>query len=326
MNISVKTAMSELSFIASDIFADSPKPCHLAFLSSFPVLFGRSSFVNDELYVDIGVKGLPGSPFDCIARMPESEFTKLGVTIFHERRHCDQHFGVNVPFEATVSFAARYNNGEWYNQYMHHLPFEIDAERYGISQFWDTLSERFPFDADRMMLDYVNFRADGICIYCIPHKPEGYQSRREVEVVFDRAYADSLNKPRESFVLPRGQCCEDEFVNILRLNDRNSSPFWDFYWDNFSGKIPGRTIDRNMVAVGMVRHEEEYRQQFGSVLDDISFESCFGRSYDSFLKSEPKRKAPAVAPKKNAGASARCLALAEEIEQKSPDGGDFDYS
>lgn len=66
--------------------------------------------------------------------------------------------------------------------YMYHLPFEIDAERFGVLRFWD--------------------------------EPEGYKSRSQVEKAFEKAYTESLENPRKLFFdcIPIENRCRDEFI------------------------------------------------------------------------------------------------------------------
>lgn len=80
------------------------------------------------------------------------------VSMFHERRHCDQ-FSTNFENDPDMKygFLAKQNNPEWYACHYPYFTYEVDAVYYGIKDTYDLLCEEYGSDsAEQYILQYID--------------------------------------------------------------------------------------------------------------------------------------------------------------------------
>ena len=187
----------------------------------------------------------------------DRNFVKIGVTLFHEVDHYQQHTKEHIK-ECLLSELSKYNNDSYYKESWHELPHEIHAEYSGVMTMWEVMEQEFTLEqADACMLDYINQKADHTR-YIIPPAPEGYQSKTEVEHAFEEAYERSLTKVRK--FQPNFLRYKDEASRLL-TDDGILRIEYQRHYHTLIGNIPGEQKDRLMSSLVVHLHpelQEEY--------------------------------------------------------------------
>lgn len=158
--------------------------------------------INSHLSViEVGIK--PASIKFPKRYMPilDSEFIKIGTTMFHEFGHYKRMIDANTPKEIQMSDLSKCYNNEYYAINHHRLPHEIDAEYTGVMSMWSALESEYPEYADKLMFEYLNDRTTEAGrakkLYMIERPENGFQSKQQVKELFNEAYEKSLAEKRE---------------------------------------------------------------------------------------------------------------------------------
>lgn len=197
-----------------------------------PSLSMGSGFVEfgDDLsshQMVIGTSPLSQSIFSKNQPTDDLTFVKLGVTTFHELSHVEQHVSANTPKAVLLSDLSKHGNNQYYKENWNKFPFEIDAEYVGVTTTWSYLKELSPTHADHLMLEHLTDRAERT-IYMIKIPDNGFQSKEQIESLFEEAYDWSLDCKRN---FPLGFLrFDDEISKLLTVDrgilDRKYEPFY----------------------------------------------------------------------------------------------------
>lgn len=167
---------------------------------------GKVRYKNDKLAnIAIGTYPLSISFPAKYLPMKDLDFVKMGVTTFHELTHCKRSMSENTLKEILISDLSKCYNKEYYCAEHHRLPHEIDAEYNGVMSMWSTMKNEWPGVADKLMIDYLNYRTESSDhvkkLYMIERPECGFQSKQQVKDLFEEAYEKSLTEKRR---LPNG--------------------------------------------------------------------------------------------------------------------------
>lgn len=249
----------------------------------FPISFGKTNLYDENRqFVTIGAK-----EFSLFRRKPDDRsVVTMGVSLFHEFRHCRQNLGKNVDKSMMMSLLSTFGNDYYYLGNWTQMPYEIDAEYSGISNMRTALLDLCDEETvDKCMLDYVNFRSEHIA-YFIPYSDEGYKTMDEVNKAFEKAYDDSILCKREA--QPRLSKYPDEFSRLTRADEGAASPYYK-YFDKFIEDMPGEKKDR-MLAAAVFHLHPDLRYRYSELnFDDITFESEFGEPFPETTEESRNR-------------------------------------
>lgn len=156
--------------------------------------------------------------------MTDIDFIKLSVTLFHELSHCDQ-FTTGTSKEIQLSSLSKCNNKDYYYDNWEIMPHEIDAEYNGVMYMWDKLEELWPTKADKLMFEYLQGREydkeQGRKIYIIKEPKDGYQSKEQVQKLFEQAYERAKEQPKRFDLYALAKNMDDnEIARLLMIDDK----------------------------------------------------------------------------------------------------------
>lgn len=206
-------------------------------------------------------------------RLPidDRDFVKIGVTLFHEVNHYQQHTKEYTE-ECLLSELSKYKNDSYYKESWHELPHEIHAEYSGVMTMWKVMTEEFtPEQADDCVLDYINTKASQTK-YMIPPISGSYQSKKEVEHAFEQAYEKSLTEKRT--FQPNFLRYEDEVSRLFTDNGILKAEYHKHYQTLISN-IPGDQKDRLLSSTVVHLHPELQREYPSLDFRHLSMEETF---------------------------------------------------
>ena len=237
-------------------------------------------------HIRVGIKGLYKNPILPNYHIDDLQFTQAVVSIYHEYGHYLQNYGPEKDIPSMISEVSVAYNKTYYKCAWKELPHEINAEATGISLAWNTMQKAFPINAEKCMLDYVNFRTENTA-YMIPAKQGGYQSYEEVMDAFDTAMDKSLNQPRT----PQGRFLryKDESIQLLMQGYDNylRSPN-AYHADKLIDTMPGAQKDRMLAALILQLHPDILEERPLLKQENLTVEHEFGRPLK--IKTLPGRQ------------------------------------
>lgn len=216
---------------------------------------GNSKFSNRKLQcIEIGIYPLTGSISDRDKIMKDSDFVTIGITMFHEIAHYDQKLSLNISKEILISELSKFGNSQYYHDNWHKLAHEIDAEYTGIITMWEHLDSIYPDDADIFMLDRLADRTMPDKTPYIIQKPEnGFQSKEQIEELFEKAYDESLISKRE--LTPKFLRSGDEIAQLFTYNGSGIRiEYYPFYHQLQTAR--GLDADTKMASLVTYIHPE----------------------------------------------------------------------
>lgn len=231
-----------------------------------------TSSKNDICQIVIGIENLVKT-FPMNQRIIEdSDFIRIGVTLFHERRHYEQYIQSDTKSEIWISEISKYKNMTYYAQSWSELPHEIDAEFTGVMSMWNALEYEYPDLADKCMLSFLNKRAIETD-YMLKCSKDGFRSKEQVEIAFESAYDNSLTNPRR--FQPNFLRYEDEISRLLSDNSVLRMEYQKHYKELIKD-IPGEKKDRRMAALVIHLHPELKEEYPNLNFDTLTIMQEFG--------------------------------------------------
>lgn len=215
---------------------------------------GMTEYDGNGLYhINIGIAPLSRSFLARNQIIKDSDFIKMGVTMFHEIAHYERSISDETPIEILISDLSKYNNDQFYLQHWHRLPHEIDAEYTGVITMWEHLETIYPNDADRLMIKYLTDRAT-LTNYMIDVPEDGFRSREQVETLFDTAYDSALNDKQ---VLPKDFLrSNDEIAKLLTTDERIIRTEYYPFYDQLMTAKTGQELNLKMASLSSYLHPE----------------------------------------------------------------------
>lgn len=234
-----------------DIKADAT----ISFLPSHPIGTGTMKYnINDNTCrISIGIAPISMSFFTQNEIMQDSDFVKIGVTMYHELTHFNRNISENTPHEILHSNLSTHQNKQYYIQSWNKLPHEIDAEFTGIMSMWSQLEGYCSDVADRLMMDYLTTKAT-TTKYVIDIPEEGFQTKQQVDELFEKAYDTALNEQRK---LPYEFLRFDDDISKLLTTDEKilRTEYVPFYQQLAKART-GQELDLKMASLVSYVHPE----------------------------------------------------------------------
>lgn len=187
----------------------------LKYESTVKIGFGSTDSERQEIV--IGIKPFGNRLIASFQQIPDKYFVKAGIVLFHELTHHIQNTD-NTPKDIQMSMLSKHGNPHYYYHNHQAMLHEIDAEYNGIMTMWDRLDELYPDKADRLMLEHLTGRAADT-VYMIGLPKEGFQSREQVEALFEQAYDNASRELPPGFLRS-----DDETARMLTTKDRVLRP------------------------------------------------------------------------------------------------------
>lgn len=248
-----------------------------------PVGSGKTDlYDNNQQFVMIGAK-----EFVTSKRKPDDlMFITMGVSLFHEFKHCKQNRGEDIDKYAATNLVSTFGNDYYYIGNWRQMPYEIAAEYFGVMNMWAALLELCDVETiDKCLLSYINYRADNTS-YFLSSVNGGYTDMDQVDAAFQKAYEDSIFGKRDP--QPGLSGYPDEFVRLLQADEGVQSPYYE-YFDKFIGTVSGEQKDRMLAA--MVFHLYPDLKSWQPVLrsEEITFVSEFGKPFPEGTEESRER-------------------------------------
>lgn len=177
-----------------------------------------------------------------------------------------------MPVEIGVSMISVFGNHDYYVNCWDELPHEIDAECHGVLETWDVLLDACPGEADRLMLGFVNERAENTQ-YVIRPPEGGFLYKEQVEKAFSDAYDEALSEPRRPHP---GFRRYGDAVSRMTCEDGRVRPEFHEILDAFMEPVDGATKDRMMASLACLA--DPSNQWLVACLkdEDLSVRTVFG--------------------------------------------------
>lgn len=176
--------------------ADNKNEIKLIFDENTPVGFGSCN--KDENIITVGIEPYKRNLISKYQPIKDSDFIRMGVTLFHELTHYEQKTQDNAVKEITISELSKYGNPDYYLYNHHRLLHEIDAEHTGIMTMWGRLSEIYPNKADKLMLDHLTDRVTNT-VYMIDQPKEGLHHGNRLKPCLNRLMTTQSGNYRRDF-------------------------------------------------------------------------------------------------------------------------------
>lgn len=205
--------------------------------------------------------------------MDDLTFVRLGVTTFHEIAHFKRRTLSDTPKEILISDLSKQQNEQYYRANWDTFPFEIDAEYTGVMTMWDQLERLFPKYADQLMLSHLTERATKTK-YMIDVPENGFQSKEQVEFLFENSYDKSLNNKRD---LP--SCflrLDDEITKLLTTGYGILNSNYEPFYRQLVMSETGEELDLKMASLVSYLYPELQRHYSKLNFEDIQPETVFG--------------------------------------------------
>lgn len=217
---------------------------------------GSSKHNMDGSYqIKVGIAPLSNSFFVRNNIMADSDFVRIGVTMFHELAHYSQNADSDTSKEILISDLSKYRNRQYYKDNWHIMPHEVDAEYTGIMSMWSHLKNISPDIADRLMLDRLANRTESSKSKYVFQRPEdGFQSKEQADSLFEDAYNNSLAAKR----VLSGQFLRssDEIAQMLTDGDGIiRMDYYPFYYQMQKAET-GQEMDLKMASLVSYIHPE----------------------------------------------------------------------
>lgn len=164
---------------------------------------------KNKIYdISINIKNLGckiEQKFGKTLEIKDFDFVGYLITLNHEFRHMDNFFNQYKNTKSTaedcrylaVNYLARQGSDIYYETNYEIMPIEIDAEQNGICRAYEYLQKRFPNeDCEKLIVDVVNYKAENLKYFIEPKFPNGYNTIKEINDAFDKAFEQSKKEQR----------------------------------------------------------------------------------------------------------------------------------
>lgn len=244
--------------------------------------------VNDSIFETnrdgaIGTNGLAENDkliFKNARTVPDENYIKALVSIFHEQRHLELasskftecNPNPDIRDAMISSYIIKQDNPTYYKNNYYHFPTEIDAEFHGIYMTYEYLCNQYP-DMDKniisnMMCGYVNDRIKNTSYY-VTKSSEPLKNFDEIENAFDDAMEYSVHSHKRICYINRN--ASDEVSQILNSKE------WSHIADKTYSAL-GVTKDKMLASVALYKHAE-YKDAIDLSNTDLSPETIFDCSF-----------------------------------------------
>lgn len=255
LNIKNKQALTLLKRWFDNVNQNGKQYVSLNFLIDAPIGHGAAKYDIDKNFyeIEIGIAPLSTSLFAKHQTVNDLDFIKTGITMFHELAHYERSTSDDTPKEILISDLSKYQNKHYYLQNWAKLPHEIDAEYTGVMTMWEHLEIEFPETAESLMLEYLTVRA-GTTNYMINVPENGFQSREQVETLFETAYAKALDEKQN---LPKDFLRSDDEIAKVFTTDEYviRADHYPFYNQLMTAKT-GQELTLKMASLVSYFHPE----------------------------------------------------------------------
>ncbi|MBO5435280.1 hypothetical protein J6A31_05645 [bacterium] len=166
---------------------------------------------DSEKVIQIGFKTFDKNNFN--------DFVSVMVSTFHEKRHTQQFNEMQqgtYDINNTVAYIAKQKSPVWYKANYSHLPYEIEAEKYGVMSTYKYLVDKFKnVDAEKCMVDFVKTKiTKGDVRYTKGHF-DNCETINDISAAFDNLY-DECYSVGMQFMLGKN----DALKTIYKSDDR----------------------------------------------------------------------------------------------------------
>lgn len=252
---------------------------------SFSVELNRALPVNEGFYkydekkAFVGVKALSGQGLGSLTRVPDIEFTRAVVALYHEYGHHVDNVGMNTPKEIILSAISTFHNRGYRINGASEFPHEISAERTGVLYAYDTMGKLFGSRGRACVLDYMRdkiinttyvLKVDDVpSAFIDPNNAEdalGWM-RDDLDVMFDKAMSRSLERKREP--QPGLRRYEHD-----RMSEFFKRPEGIPYFRKFIDEVPGAVKDRMAASVNI--HIDPDLMDPRLDPEDVDMDAAFG--------------------------------------------------
>ncbi len=226
--------------------------------------------LDNEYQILVGISPLSKSLFARNQTVNDLDFIKIGVTMFHEFEHYEQAVNKGISEEISISDLSKVGNGQYYKDNWHILPHEIDAEYIGVVSMWSKLKDIS--DIDTLMLKHITIKAESN--YMIEMPNNGFQSKEQVESLFEQAYDKSLIAKRE--LSSRFIRSDDEIAQMITDDNKIIRiEYYPFYYQIQTAKT-GQEMDFKMASLVSYIHPELQRLYSDLNFSELEPLSVFG--------------------------------------------------
>lgn len=236
--ISARKAYVIIEGILRKMKEESPFDINYKIDDKAEVYSGTTAASRDAINVTVGSRDVLKTQYWTIppfSKIDIQDFVGLMVAAYHEKQHVVQEEmyitrNDEVTLKMAVESSAHYGNRNYYTQTYHSNLYEIDAERTGIKDAYEHLSELYGTKrAEKLMMNYIAERQKHE--YFIS---EQCPSFRDVVKAFDKAFNRELAEKKYFQyrpVIQNGQFVKNEDIfyrNIIKNSDRqNHTHFQD---------------------------------------------------------------------------------------------------
>lgn len=261
MHMTYVLAVEKLKHWTDEYMSDYSKTVDIIYDKNEILGKGNTQYDDNGIptNVIVGIFPLSASFPERYFPIKDSDFVKLGTTMFHEFSHCRRSMSDLTPKEILISDLSKCHNKDYYYAVHHLLPHEIDAEYSGVMSMWSALENEYPDIADQLMFDYLDYRTAGSektkKLYMVERPDDGFQSKQQVKDLFNKAYEKSLTGKRnfpDTFLSYDGDTSK-----LLATNDGNSvrTEYALVYLELLKSKT-GIDTDRKMASLVSYVHPE----------------------------------------------------------------------
>lgn len=227
---------------------------------------------NNHCTIRVGINPIQNSFFMRNQIIDNLTFVKIGITMYHEFEHYEQLAAKHMAKDILIANLSNHNCLNYYNANWNQLPHEIDAEYAGVMNMWSKLEHEFPENANEWMLNHISARANRY--YMFEHPAEGFQSKEQIESLFETAYDKSLMTKRElssSFLRS-----DDEIAQLLTDENHNISIEYQPFYHQIQTSETGQEMDMKMASLISYIHPELQSLYKSLDFEELNPVSVFG--------------------------------------------------
>lgn len=192
-----KSFECEVAFTNERTVGTAIIPDHTAGLSKKNVLIGLGNFDRNNF----------------------NDFVSIMVSAFHEQKHIQQFDEMQqgtYDVNDTMAYIVKQDSPVWYEANYSHLPYEIEAEKYGVMSTYKYLVNKFKnVDAEKCMVDFVKTKIiKGDARYTKGHF-DNCETIDDISTAFDNLYDECYDTGMQ-FMLGKN----DVLKTIYKSDDR----------------------------------------------------------------------------------------------------------
>lgn len=265
----------------------------------------KYDFEQDKYSLQLGINPLVRSFFHRDRSLTDSQFVKLGVTLFHEWAHYEHQTDLNTPKNILLSDLSKCGNSNYYEDQWPKFPHEIDAEHTGVMSMWAKLEEMCPELAKSLMFEYVTKKSLNF-EYPIPCPKSGFYSKDQVTNLFETSF-DKTTKEKRS--LPHGFLrLDDDIPKLLTDENRNLRPDYEPFFRQLMKAESGEELDHKMGSLVSFLRPEYQKGYKGLDFRELAPIRVFGQDLPESFEEARMR----VVNKPNFSSDITCLTTEEK--------------